>query len=119
MTDVVVLGGGCTGLFTAIAARLQGLTCLVLEAALKLGGGRILETPPVDATILGDWADRVAVPVGPLHRLGASELGRLGGANSQAAWDAALALERDRPSQRGLGAGLMAWLVAVALKHGV
>ena len=201
MTDVVVLGGGCAGLFTAIAARLQGLDCLVLEAADKLGGGtanssgllwvganhlaapgdtaeevraylsyvaagsgdaarmeayaatapealrifeatgipfrvspridhygmapgaraggRILETPPVDAATLGDWADRVAVPSGPLHRLGASELGRLGGANSQAAWDAALALERDRPTQRGLGAGLMVWLVAAALKQGV
>ena len=200
MTDVIVLGGGCAGLFTAIATRLQGLSCLVLEAAPKLGGGtanssgllwvgdnhlasgdrpedvraylahvaggsgdaarmeayaatapealrifeaagipftvspridhygmapgaraggRIIETPPVDAAILGDWADRVAVPAGPLHRLGATELGRLGGANSQAAWDAALVLECDRPTQRGLGAGLMVWLVATALKLGV
>lgn len=199
MTEVVILGGGCAGLFTAIAARRQGLSCLVLETNKTLGGGtaissgllwvganhlapddtaedaraylthvaagsgdparmaaflatapealrvfeaaglsfrvsprmdhfgmapgaraggRIIETPPVDAAILGAWADRVAVPVGPLHRLGATELGRLGGANSQAAWDAALALERDRPSQRGLGAGLMVWLVATALQHG-
>lgn len=200
MTDVIVLGGGCAGLFTAIAARLQGLDCLVLEAAPKLGGGtaissgllwvgdnhlaqgdspdqvraylsfvaggvgdaarmeayaamapdalrvfeqagipfvvspridhygmapgaraggRILETPPVESAVLGEWADRVAVPTGPLHRLGATALGRLGGPNSQAAWDAALALERDRPGLRGMGAGLMVWLAATALRLGV
>ncbi|HYF06011.1 MAG TPA: FAD-dependent oxidoreductase, partial [Acetobacteraceae bacterium] len=192
--DVLVVGGGCAGLFAAIAARLQGLDCLVLEVEPRLGGGtaissgllwvgnnplqppgdspeavraylsyvaagaanaarmeafartapeavrtfqnagipfrvsprldhygmapgarsgrRILDTPPVDAAILGDWSERVAVPAGRLHRLGASELVTLGGANSPAAWDAAAVLERTRPTQRGSGAGLMVWLVA-------
>jgi 3-oxosteroid 1-dehydrogenase len=202
--DVIVLGGGCAGLCTAIAARILGLDCLLLEATEKLGGGtaissgflwvgnnhlqaesggtdspdavraylrhvaggeadperleafaatapealrffeaagipfrlspridhygmapgamaggRILDTPPVDAAVLGDWRDRVALPPGPLQRLGGSELVRLGGANSRAAWDAALRLERERPDQRGGGAGLVTWLAAIARRHGV
>src|SRR5690242_11497956 len=44
MTDVVVLGGGCGGLFTAIAARLQGLSVLLLEAGPKLGGGTAISS---------------------------------------------------------------------------
>jgi len=59
------------------------------------------------------------VPAGSLHRLGASELVKLGGANSPAAWKAAAALERDSPDQRGAGAGLIVWLLVTALRHGV
>ncbi|MBR0643095.1 FAD-dependent oxidoreductase [Plastoroseomonas hellenica] len=202
--DVIVLGGGCAGLFTAIAAGALGMDCLVLEAAPQLGGGtaissgflwvggnhlhaeaggadtpeavwaylahvagggadparmeafaamapealrafeaagipfrlspridhhglapgamaggRILDTPPVDAAVLGEWHDRIATPAGPLYRLGGSEAVRLGGANNVATWEAAAAVERERPGQRGAGAGLMTWLVAAALRHGV
>jgi 3-oxosteroid 1-dehydrogenase len=199
--DVVVLGAGCAGLCTAIAARILGLDCLMLEAAPKLGGGsaissgflwvgdnhihaaaggtdspgavraylthvagggadperleafaatapealrffeaagipfrlspridhygmapgaaaggRILDTPPLDASVLGAWQGRVATPVSPLHRLGGSEAARLGGANNPASW---AAVEQAPPGQRGGGAGLMGWLTATALRHGV
>ena len=202
--DVIVLGGGCAGLATGIAAAVLGLDVLVLEAAPQLGGGtanasgflwvganhlhaaaggndtpeavrqyltyvaaggadparleafatqapealrffiaagipfrlapridhygmapgamaggRILDTPPIDASVLDAWAERVAVPAGPLHRLGGAEAVRLGGANSQAAWDAALVLAREAPGRRGAGAGLVTWLVGTALAHGV
>ncbi|MBL6454652.1 FAD-dependent oxidoreductase [Belnapia sp. T6] len=202
--DVLVVGGGCAGLCTAIAARRLGLEVLLLEAAERLGGGtanssgflwvganhlqaatggndtpeavrdylryvaggeadperleafastapealrffeeagipfrlspridhygmapgamaggRILDTPAVDEAILGEWRNRIAWPPGPLHRLGGSEAVRLGGANRQPTWDAALALARDQPGQRGAGAALMVWLTATALRLGV
>lgn len=201
--DVIVLGAGCAGLFTAIAAARLGMDCLVLEAAPTLGGGtaissgllwvgdnhlhaaagggdtpdavraylthvaaggadparlesfaatapealrffeeagipfrlspridhygmapgalaggRILDTPPVDADLLEAWRDRIALPPGPQFRLGTSEAIRLGGANSQATWDAAATLEQERPGQRGAGAGLITWLAATALRQG-
>lgn len=204
ISDVIVLGSGCAGLCTAIAASTLGLDCLVLEAAPRLGGGtaissgflwvghnhlhataggtdtpegvraylahvaggsgnpermeafaarapqalhffeasgipfrlspridhygmapgamaggRILDTPPIDAAVLQDWHDGIATPAGPLYRLGGSEAVRLGGANSTATWEAAAAVERDRPGQRGAGAGLVTWLAATALRHGV
>lgn len=202
--DVIVVGAGCAGLCTAIAASALGLDCLVLEAAPKLGGGsaissgflwvgnnhlhaaavgtdtaeavraylahvaagnadpermetfaaqapealrffetagipfrlspridhygmapgamaggRILDTPPIDAAVLQDWRDDIATPAGPLYRLGGSEAVRLGGANNLATWDAAAAAERDRPGQSGAGAGLVTWLAATALRLGV
>lgn len=83
-----------------------------------MAGGRIVDTPPFDMAALGEWADRIAIPAGPLHRLGGSEAVKLGGANNPASWEAAAALERDKPDQRGAGVGLMAWLTAAALRHG-
>jgi 3-oxosteroid 1-dehydrogenase len=204
MSDVIVLGGGCAGLATAIAAAVLGLDVTLLEAAPQLGGGtanssgflwvganhlhaavggndtpdavrayltyvaagaadparleafatqapealrffiaagipfrlspridhygmapgamaggRILDTPPIDAAVLDAWADRVATPGGPLYRLGGTEAIQLGGANSQAAWDAALVLARETPGRRGAGAGLVTWLTGTALAQGV
>jgi 3-oxosteroid 1-dehydrogenase len=37
--DVVVVGSGCAGLATAVAASELGLECLIVEKAAKLGGG--------------------------------------------------------------------------------
>ena len=204
MSDVIVLGGGCAGLATAIAAAVLGLEVTLLEAAPQLGGGtanssgflwvganhlhaavggndtpdavraylthvaggaadparleafatqapealrlfiaagipfrlspridhygmapgamaggRILDTPPIDASVLDAWAERVATPSGPLFRLGGTEAVQLGGGNSQAAWDAALVLARESPGRRGAGAGLVTWLVGTALAQGV
>ncbi|CAH0201307.1 FAD-dependent oxidoreductase [Roseomonas sp. CECT 9278] len=42
--DVVVIGGGCAGLATAIAASDLGLDCVVLEKAPKLGGGSAISS---------------------------------------------------------------------------
>lgn len=202
--DVIVVGGGCAGLCTAIAVHRLGLECLVLEAAETLGGGsaissgflwvghnhlhaaaggrdspemvraylsyvaagnadparletfaatapdalrffesagipfrlspridhfgmapgamaggRILDTPPLDTATLGAWADRIALQSGPPQRIGGSEAVALGGANSPRTWDAARTAERERPGQRGAGAGLIAWLLGAALRHGV
>lgn len=76
-----------------------------------LAGGRILGTPPIEAAELGEYADRVLLPAGPLFRLGGATGG---GANSPAFWQAALEAERERPGQRGSGAGLVSWLVKLA-----
>ncbi|MDN3568702.1 FAD-dependent oxidoreductase [Paeniroseomonas aquatica] len=200
--DVVVVGAGCAGLATAIAAAELGLDCLVLEKAAKLGGGtaissgylwvganhlhaaaggvdsleavtaylryvgaggldearmaafiaeapyalrffeaagipfrlspridhygmapgalaggRILETPPIEASALGAHYDNILLPAGPLFRLGGAT-GK-GGANSPAFWQAARDAERDRPGQRASGAGLVSWLVKLADARGV
>jgi 3-oxosteroid 1-dehydrogenase len=195
--DVVVVGAGCAGLATAIAAVELGLDCLLLEKAAKLGGGtavfsgylwvganhlhaaaggadspaavaaylryvgaggidearmtafiaeapqalrffeaagipfrlssridhygmapgglaggRILETPPIEASELGAHRDNVLLPAGPLFRLGGAT--GTGGANSPAFWQAARDAERERPGRRGSGAGLVSWLVKLA-----
>lgn len=202
--DVIILGGGCAGLCTAIAARRLGLDVLLLEAADQLGGGsahssgflwvgdnhlhraaggadspeavraylrhvaaggadaerleafatespgalrffeaagipfrvspridhygmapgamaggRILDTPPFDAHALGAWEERLVTPASPLHRLGGSEAVALGGANRNASWEEAARLQRESPGQRGMGAGLVAWLSWAALREGV
>ncbi len=82
-------------------------------------GGRIVETPVIDAGELGALRDAVAIPAGPLFRLGGEELARLGGPNSTAAWDNAITLERDRPYLRGGGTGLVTWLLRAAQRLGV
>lgn len=202
--DVVVVGSGCAGLATAIAAREFGLDCLVLEKADQLGGGtaissgllwvggnhlhaaaggtdnpeavraylryvgadgidparmetflaeapgalrffeaagipfrlspridhygmapgassggRLLETPPIDAEDLGEYRDRVLLPAGPLYHLGGREAVALGGPNRPATWEAAAEAGRARPGVRGSGAGLVSWLVRVAAQRGV
>ena len=83
-----------------------------------MAGGRVVDTPPIDAAVLDSWVGRIATPAGPLYRLGGTEALQLGGANSQAAWDAATVMERERPGQCGAGAGLVIWLTAAALTHG-
>ena len=45
-TDVIVIGGGITGLTAAYAARQRGLTAIVLEASARAGG--LIETDHVD-----------------------------------------------------------------------
>ncbi|WP_169742804.1 FAD-dependent oxidoreductase [Muricoccus aerilatus] len=202
--DVVVVGSGLAGLATAIAARVLGLDCLLVEKAGKLGGGtaissgllwigdnhlnaaaggtdsfdavraylryvgadgldsarmetfaaeapgalrffeaaglpfrlspridhygmapgatnggRLVELPAIDAAELGKWADRVLRPAGPLHRLGGREAIALGGPNRTATWDAAEEVARARPGLCGAGAGLVAWMLRAALRHGV
>lgn len=42
--DVVVIGAGCAGLATAIAARELGLDCVVLEKASAIGGGSAISS---------------------------------------------------------------------------
>jgi len=42
--DVVVVGSGCAGLASAIAACEFGLSCLILEKAAKLGGGTAISS---------------------------------------------------------------------------
>ncbi|WP_426959733.1 FAD-dependent oxidoreductase [Muricoccus radiodurans] len=42
--DVVVVGSGCAGLATAIAARRHGLDCVVLEKADRIGGGTAISS---------------------------------------------------------------------------
>ncbi|MBR0648280.1 FAD-dependent oxidoreductase [Roseomonas terrae] len=200
--DVVVIGAGCAGLATAIAARSMDLDCIVLEKAATFGGGsaissgylwvganhlhaaaggtdtpeavaaylryvgadgidearmaafikeapralrffesagipfrvspridhygaapgamaggRIVDTPPIDAALLGDQGGQVLLPAGPLFRLAGSTLP--GGANSPAFWAAAEQAAREQPGLRASGAGLITWLVKVAAERGV
>ena len=82
-------------------------------------GGRIVDTPVIDAGKLGALRDAVAIPAGPLFRLGGDALARLGGPDSAAAWDTAIALERDQPYLRGGGTALVTWLLRVAQRLGV
>ncbi|HEY8611647.1 MAG TPA: FAD-dependent oxidoreductase [Roseomonas sp.] len=202
--DMVVVGSGCAGLATAIAAREFGLDCLVLEKADRLGGGtaissgllwvgdnhlqaaaggtdspkavkaylryvgadgidtarmetfvaeapgalrffeaagipfrlspridhygmapgassggRLVETPPIDAEDLGEHRDRVLLPAGPLRYLGGREAVALGGPNRPATWEAAAEAGRARPGVRGSGAALVSWLVRIAAQRGV
>lgn len=83
-----------------------------------LAGGRILDTPPIEAAELGEHRDRILLPAGPLFRLGGLTATG-GGANSPALWQTALEAERERPGQRGAGAGLVSWLVKLATARGV
>ncbi|SHJ27833.1 FAD binding domain-containing protein [Roseomonas rosea] len=202
--DVVVVGSGLAGLATAIAARLLGLDCLLVEKAAMVGGGtaissgllwigdnhlnaaagggdspeavraylryvgadgldparmeafaaeapgalrffeaaglpfrlsprldhygmapgataggRPVELPAIDLAELGEWADRVLRPSGPLYRLGGQEAVALGGPNRKATWDAAEEVARANPGLCGAGAGLVAWMLRAALRHGV
>lgn len=83
-----------------------------------LAGGRILDTPPIEAAELGEHGDRILLPAGPLYRLGGLTATG-GGANSPALWQTALETERERPGQRAAGAGLVSWLVKLAAARGV
>jgi 3-oxosteroid 1-dehydrogenase len=44
MFDIVVIGSGAAGLFCALAAQELGLRCVVLEKAVKLGGGTAISS---------------------------------------------------------------------------
>jgi 3-oxosteroid 1-dehydrogenase len=82
-------------------------------------GGRILDTPPIAGADLGDYQDRILLPAGRLFRHGGNQLQRLGGANSQAAWDEALLSEHEQQDMRGGGTGLVGWFVRLAAARGV
>jgi 3-oxosteroid 1-dehydrogenase len=83
------------------------------------GGGRIVDTPPIAGTDLGEYRDRVLLPAGPLFRHSGNEMMRLGGPNNAAAWDEALLAEREGQDLRGAGTGLVAWFVRLAAARGV
>jgi 3-oxosteroid 1-dehydrogenase len=80
--------------------------------------GRIVDLPAISANALGTYRDSVALPAGPLFRLGGSQVQALGGPNSTQAWQAASDAQRDSPDLRGAGAGLISWLVKLATKRG-
>ncbi len=82
-------------------------------------GGRIVDTPPITGADLGEFKDRMLLPAGPLFRLGGSQLAKLGGPSSAAAWDEALLAERERQDMRGGGTGLVGWFVRIAAARGV
>ncbi len=82
-------------------------------------GGRIVEVPPISGSKLGQYQSLLALPAGRLFRLDGSEVIRLGGVNSQAAWDAATQPGREQQDLRGAGAGLVAWLFTLAAERGV
>lgn len=76
--------------------------------------GRIVETPPTVMSEAGGFL--VAASVSPLARLSNNELGAFGGVNSPAAWAEAKSRSAET---RAAGAGLVTWLVRVALEHGM
>jgi 3-oxosteroid 1-dehydrogenase len=82
-------------------------------------GGRLVETPPIDAEELGEHKNNVLLPAGPLYRLGGREAAALGGPNRPATWEAALEAAHARPGVRGSGAALVSWLVRLAARNGV
>jgi 3-oxosteroid 1-dehydrogenase len=82
-------------------------------------GGRIVDTPPIAGTDVGDYKDRILLPAGRLFRHGGNQMMSLGGADSPAAWDESLLAERERQDMRGGGTGLVAWFVRVAADFGV
>ena len=82
-------------------------------------GERIVEAAPIAAADLSEPGFPVALPAGALFRLGGNEAIQLGGPNRQATWDAALAPDRAARDLRGGGAGLVTWLMRLAMARDV
>lgn len=81
--------------------------------------GRIVELPPISANELGPLHDSVLLPAGKFYRMAGTETLACGGVNSAAAWDMATTRERDAPDLRAGGAGLVTWLLKLAIARGV
>jgi 3-oxosteroid 1-dehydrogenase len=81
--------------------------------------GRVVDLPPISANALGSYRDDVVLPAGKLYRIGGSQVQALGGPNSLEAWNAACDAERESPDMRGAGAGLISWLIKLAIESGV
>lgn len=67
--------------------------------------GRTIEHVPISGHELGDWRDRITLPVTP-YRLSGQELVAWGGMDNSAHWDPVLMKERERRDIHGLGVGL-------------
>lgn len=81
--------------------------------------GRSLEFELISGHELGTWTDRILLPVGIPFRVLAQEAVAWGGMHTFDTWDKQLMASRERDDVRGLGVGLISWLVKMAVSRGI
>ncbi len=80
--------------------------------------GRTIEHAPISGFELGDWRDRITLPVTP-YRLSGEELVAWGGMHNFDNWDRRVMQEREQRDIRGLGVGLASGFVKELAKRGI
>ena len=80
--------------------------------------GRTIEHAPISGFELGDWRNRITLPVTP-YRVSGEELVAWGGIHNFANWDPVVTKDREQQDIRGLGVGLASGFVKELAKRQV